>query len=266
MSPDDDDQGVQAARDEAVIAGRAMTGDDAALVGLVEVLREGARRPAPTPSPELAALLTHGVSPELAKPMAEVVDLGAVRARRRRAARYVVSAGLAAGLALGGSAAAAAVHDGVPLSEVPGEIGHRISTTVTGALASLGLRPGNPAPDRVPDPLPGSSESSAPGRSGDAPGQQGGAGDDPGRSGEAPGAPRATPDPGQDPGRSGEAPGRQDQTPAPATTAPGRSGDAPGHQDQTVVPGAESGANDAQGSTGAQGAADPASSAAAGRH
>jgi len=232
MSPRDDDRGVQASRDEAAIAGRAMTGEDAALAELAVVLREGARRPAPAPSTALAAMLTEGLSTDSTSHVAEVevVDLGAARARRL-AARYVVGAGVAVGLALGGTAAAAAVRDGVPLREVPGEVGHRISQTVTGALESIGLRQTAPA-DQVPDPRQGPADDGAPGPSDRAPGHQDET-DGGGTSDMTPGAPAAPSDPGEGAGRSDDTQGRPDRQPEPGVVDQGRDGDETGRQGST---------------------------------
>ena len=232
MSPHDDDQGVQAARDEAAIAGRAMTGDDAALVEIVHDLREAARLPAPMPSVALAAVLAQGLSEDSTSRGIGVVDLAAARTRRR-ALRYVLGTGVAVGLALGGTAAAAAVRDGVPLGEVPGEVGHRISETVTGALESVGMRPAAPATDQSPDPGPGPSENGAPGPSDRDAGHRDETDAGNGRAGGAPGTPAGPSDQGEGTGRHDDAPGRPDQRPEPGDADPGRSDDESGRRGST---------------------------------
>lgn len=253
MTSFDDDLSVTDARDEGVIAGRAVTPQDAALAEVAAELRAGARADVPEPSAELAALLAHGTAGATAvlevpddaadTDLADVVPLR----RRRRVLRYVVGGSVAAALALGGTAAAAAVHDGVPVSELPGAIGQRIAGAVSDALESVGLRRGADAPagqveaPEVPgagvtEQAPGRQQGGeGPGASDQAPGQQHG-GEGPGTSDQAPGHESG----GEGPGVSDQAPGRQDEGPGASDQAPGRDGsgagssdEAPGHQDGT---------------------------------
>ncbi len=159
MRPFDDDLSVTDARDEGVIAGRAVASQDAALAEVAAELRAAARADVPEPSAELAMLLAHGTAGATAvldapddaaeADLAEVVPLAR---RRRRVLRYVVGGSVAAALALGGTAAAAAVRDGVPVAELPGAIGDRIAGAVSDALESVGVRhPDAPArPGRRP--------------------------------------------------------------------------------------------------------------------
>jgi len=175
VRPDDDDVDVSDARDEAVIAGRAVSADDAALEEVVRALRTSALEPPPAPSAALRALLRDGLPP--AEPADDappgVADLAAARTRRR-VVGYVAGIGVVAALALGGSAAAA-VDDGVPLGEVPGAIGRQIDGTVSDALASIGLAPAPvpaplPAPEPAPAPVaPGAGDDAAPAQPWDDP-------------------------------------------------------------------------------------------------
>ncbi len=252
MRPFDDDLSVTDARDEGVIAGRAVTPQDAALAEVAAELRAAARADVPEPSAELAALLAHGTAGAtvgLAAPegdtadttLAEVVPLAR---RRRRVLRYVVGGSVAAALALGGTAAAAAVRDGVPVAELPGAIGERIAGAVTDALESVGVRHGNAPARQADDPQgPGAgSPDLAPGRQvegpgapDEAPGQQQG-GDGPGVSDQAPGHESGGEGPGvsdQAPGHEsgGEGPGVSDQAPGRDGSGTGSSDQAPAHQD-----------------------------------
>jgi len=246
MSPRDDDQDMSSDRDEAVIAGRAVASDDAALAEVLGSLRASAQHQAPRPSEALQVLLTHGLDPADAVPTADVdlgtpvpdapaaiLELDAARSRRRRrTTRYVVGAGVAATLALSGSAAAAAVRDGVPLSEVPAVIGRQISGTVGDALEAVGMRPASD-PVSVPTshPSQGTSRNESPNPSEGEPGRSG---EEHGRSGDAPASPGTATAPAEAPGRKDEAPGRPDQKPDPASTPkveqPGRSDGAPIHE------------------------------------
>ncbi|MCB2174350.1 MAG: hypothetical protein KQH57_00940 [Actinomycetales bacterium] len=252
MSPFDDDLSVTDARDEGVIAGRAVASQDAALAQVAAELRAAARADVPEPSAELAALLAHGTAgatvaleaPDRAveAALAEVVPLR----RRRRVLRYVVGGSVAAALALGGTAAAAAVRDGVPVSELPGAIGERIAGAVSDALESVGVRHGDVPTRQADDPQgPGAGTTDqAPGRQGEgpgasdeAPGQQQG-GDGPGVSDQAPGHQSG----GEGPGVSDQAPGHQDEGPGASDQAPGRDGSGAGSSDQ--APGHQDGAPD----------------------
>lgn len=263
MTSFDDDLSVTDARDEGVIAGRAVTPQDAALAEVAAELRAAARADVPEPSAELAALLAHGTAgatavlevPDGATAVLEVPDDAADTAladvaplrRRRRVLRYVVGGSVAAALALGGTAAAAAVHDGVPVSELPGAIGQRIAGAVSDALESVGLRRGADAPAGpvehpdvpgagVTEQAPGQQQGNeGPGASEQAPGQQQGD-EGPGASDQAPGHESG----GEGPGASDQAPGRQDEGPGASDQAPGRDGsgagsseEAPGRQDAT---------------------------------
>ncbi len=249
MRPFDDDMDVQDARDEAAIAGQAVTTDDAALVEVLADLHTMARTTAPEPSAALAELLAHGAAAEPAdesrSPRATVTELAP---RRRRAVRYVVGGVAAAALALGGSAAAAAVQDGVPVAQLPAAISERVGAIVTDALEAVGVRhraqgpsapvvtdPGRsgegPAASQDAPGQPGQGASQdAPGRTGEAPGTSGQSGqgasqDAPGRTGEAPGT---SGQPGQ--GASQDAPGQSGQ--GASQDAPGRTGEAPGTSGQ----------------------------------
>ncbi len=274
MSPRGDEKSVQTARDEAVIAGRALTSDDAALAELVTGLRASTELPAPAPSPALQATLTAGLGAAAAatrtEAEAEVVDLAAARARRAlraqgaarrwRVARYAVGAGMAATLALGGTAAVAAVREGVPLTEVPGEIGRQIGRTVQDALEAVGLRHGTEptfeptrgmTPSGEPRPSGGSSPSGVPGGGSDP------SGSTPGRAGDTPVDPRATGGPDGDPARPADVPAPTDQAPGSgATSGEGRTGSL---GDTPASPGGVTG-----GSTAHQPGSDPTPSTAPG--
>lgn len=254
MNPRDDNQDMRSARDEAAIAGRVVASDDAALAEVLGSLRASAQHQAPPPSEALQVLLTHGRDPADAVQPADgdlgvpgpdappaVLEIDAARSRRRRlTTRYVVGAGIAATFALGGTAAAAAVQDGVPLSEVPGVIGRQISGTVGDALEAIGLRPAA-GPDSVPgsDPSQGTSRNERPNPSESEPGRSG---EEQGRSGDAPASPGTTTGPTAAPGRSDEAPGRPDPIPVPAPRPtpmpmPMQGGGQPGGSDQAPIPG-----------------------------
>lgn len=256
MSPFDDDLSVTDARDEGVIAGRAVAPQDAALAEVAAELRAAARADLPEPSAELAALLAHGTAgatvaldaPAAAADtaLAEVVPLR----RRRRVLRYVVGGSVVAALALGGTAAAAAVRDGVPVSELPGAIGERIAGAVSDALESVGVRHASQAPTEQVDDQGGpgaggtdlapGQQDEGPGASDEAPGRQQ-SGDAPGVSDQAPGHQSG----GDGPGVSDQAPGHQDRGPGASDQAPGRDGGGAGSSDQ--APGHE---NKAPGSSG----------------
>ncbi len=222
MRPFDDDMDVQDARDEAAIAGQAVTTDDAALVEVLADLHSMVTTPAPAPSAALAELLAHGATADSAdegRPArsATVIELAP---RRRRAVRYVVGGVAAAALALGGSAAAAAVQDGVPVAQLPAAITERVGAIVTDALEAVGVRHRARGPsDQV---------LTDPGRSGEAPGPS----DAPGQSGRVPGT---SEQPGRGasdaPGQSGQAPGTSEQPGRGVSDAPGQSGQAPGVSD-----------------------------------
>ena len=220
MNPLDDDPGVSDARDEGVIAGRAVAPQDAALAALVAELREGATVAAPEPTPALAALLSDGLAGGVdgaddatnLAPTADVVALSS--RRRRRALRYVVGGSVAAALALGGSAAAAAVRDGVPFPQLPGAIGERVVATVGDALEAVGLRHRPPADGPAPGPPHGPATPPS---------------DEHGSQRDVAPVEPVAPNPSREvPGRPSEAPGRSTQEPGGASEAPGRSQDAPG--------------------------------------
>ena len=126
--------------------------------------------------------------------------------------RYVVGGSVAAALALGGTAAAAAVRDGVPVAELPGAIGERIVGAVSDGLAWVGVRHAEAPARQADDP-----EGPGVGSSDQAPGRQGSEG--PGVSDQAPGHQSGS----EGPGVSDQAPGHQS-----GSEGPGVSDQAPG--------------------------------------
>lgn len=187
MSPFDDDEGVRTSHDDQVLAGQATTSDDVALVELVTALRESARRPAPSPTPELAALLALGTpaavgeqrgDPTSTTTPADVVPVAAGRPTRGRVARVAAGAGLVAALAAGGTAAAAA-QDGVAVPHLPAAVWQRAGDAVSGALRLVGVDLPAAAPAHADDvPADGAVDPSGadPVRPQDTPGRPAGSG------------------------------------------------------------------------------------------
>ncbi|MCV2393097.1 hypothetical protein OEB99_02135 [Actinotalea sp. M2MS4P-6] len=212
MSPHDDDQSVIDARDEAVIAGQAVAPEDAALAQWAAELRASAV--APEPSAALADLLEHGAGLRV---------VGAPPRRRHRVAQVAVGSAVAAAMLVGGTAAAAAVRDGVPVTELPHAITQRIGDAVGDVLVAVGVR--EPA-DEATATDPAASVVGDP--SGDPTDDDATVGVPPGH-GVADQAPGRTDDPAQQaPGLDEDGPGASEDAPGHDENGPGASEDAPG--------------------------------------
>lgn len=259
MTTADDDLHVQDARDERLLTG-APTGEDPAVVDLVETLRATASAAAPAPSAALAALLRDGLAPVTAV-LPEVTaephraHLARRPGTRRRldrrtgrglgvAAKVALGAGLAV-VAFGGAAAAGVGPEAVraPATRVVDAVRDLLGTGDVPDVTPTSPTSPVPAPAVTGVPSPGGEgrgaeptapESAAPSQGGNGQQSPGESRSETGelRSGTAPGPDAqpgraATPAPSGGAGepRGGEGTQRG-LTPAP--TQPGRSGDARG--------------------------------------